>query len=100
MEGNDDGLEENDVFVSERNCKATDYTSENIQEFGSSIEFVGRVNKGEKALVNSFSNHFSSWDKFGIKLMQNVLKVVTLDRFFSIEELKELLDELWRHIDL
>jgi hypothetical protein len=100
VEGNDDGLEENDVFVSERDCKATDNTGENIQEFGSSVKFVGSVNKGEKALVNSFSNHFSSWDKFGIKFMQNVLKVVTLDRFFGVEELKELLDELWRHVDL
>lgn len=44
MEGNDDGLEENDVFVSERDCKATDNTGKNIQEFGSSIEFVGCMN--------------------------------------------------------
>lgn len=100
MEGNDDGLEENDVFISERDRKATDNTGKNIQEFGSSIKLVGSVNKGEKALVNSFSNHFSSWDKFGIELVQNILKVVTLNRFFGIEELKELLDELRRHIDL
>ena len=100
MEGNDDGLEENNVFVSERDCKATDDTGENVQEFGSSIKFMGSVNQGEKALVDSFSNHFSSWDKFGIELVQNILKIVTLNRFFGIEELKELLDELRRHIDL
>lgn len=100
MEGNNDRLEENDVFVSERDCKATDNTGENVQEFGSSIKFMCSMNQGEKALVNSFSNHFSSWDKFGIELVQNILKIVTLNRFFGIEELKELLDELWRHIDL
>ena len=80
MKGNDDGLEENYVFISERDCKATDNTGENIQEFGSSIKFVGCVNKGEKALVNSFSNHFSSWDELGIQFVQNALKVVSFDR--------------------
>jgi len=100
MEGNDDRLEENDVFVSERDCKATDNTGENVQEFSSSIKFMCSMNQGEKALVNSFSNHFSSWDKFGIELVQNILKIVTLNRFFGIEELKEFLDELRRHIDL
>ena len=36
----------------------------------------------------------------GIQLVEDILEVVTLDRFFGIEEFEELLHELRRHIDL
>jgi hypothetical protein len=32
--------------------------------------------------------------------MKNVLKIISLDRFFGIEKLEELLNELWSDIDL
>lgn len=35
-----------------------------------------------------------------VEFVQDVLKVVPLDRFFRIEELQEFLDELGRHVDL
>lgn len=94
MQRDDDVLEENNVFVSQWDSKTTDNTGKDVQKFGSTIEFVGLVDKSKKAFVNSLSNHLSSWDEFGVELMQNVLKVVSFDGFFGIKELEELLHEL------
>jgi hypothetical protein len=35
----------------------------------------------------------------GVELVQNVLEVVSFNRFFRVKELQELLHELWSHVD-
>lgn len=95
MEWDDNVLEENDVLVSEWNGKTTNDTCENIQKFGGTIELMSLMNKKMETLVDSLSNHFSSWDELSIKLMKNVLKIVSLNRLFGIEKFKEFLNELW-----
>jgi hypothetical protein len=99
VEWNDDVLEEYNVLISQRYSKSTDYASQNIEELSSTIEFVVFMDQGEEALVDGFTNHFSSWYEFGVQLMQNVLEVVSLYRLLRIEQFQKLLNELWSDID-
>jgi len=82
MEGNDDGLEENDVFIPKRYCETTDNTCQNVQKLGSTVEFVGFMDEGKEALIDCLSDHFPSWDQFSVELMQNILQIVSLDGLF------------------
>ena len=66
VKGNNDILEEDYVLISQRNSEATDNACQNIQKFGCTIEFVVLVNECKELLVDSLSNHFSSWDQFNI----------------------------------
>jgi hypothetical protein len=66
VERNDYVLEKNDVFVPEWNRKSTNDTSKNIEKLSSTIEFMSFMDKGIEAFVDSLSNHFSSWNKFGV----------------------------------
>ena len=99
MEGNINVLELENVLISQRNCETTDDGCVDIQKLGGTVEFVVLVDKSEEALVHCLSNHFSSWDKFGIQLVENVLQVVSLNRFLGVEQLQEFLHKLWGHID-
>ncbi len=82
MQWNDNILEENDVFIPERNCETTNDTGENIEEFSSTIEFVSFMDQSEETLVDGLSKHFSSGDQFGIELVKNVLQVISLNGLF------------------
>jgi hypothetical protein len=82
VEWDDDILEEDNVLVSKWDGESTDDTSKDVQKLSSTVKLVGFVNKGEKALVDGLSNHLSSWNKLGIKLMEDVFKVISLNRFF------------------
>lgn len=79
MKRDDYILEENDVFVPEWDSKSTNYTCKDIEKLSGTIELVSLMNKGVEAFIDSLSNHFSSWNKFGIQLMQNVLQVVSFN---------------------
>lgn len=37
------------------------------------------VDQSKEAFVHSLSNHFAPWDEFSIELVENVLKVVSLN---------------------
>jgi hypothetical protein len=78
MKRDDNILEENNVLISEWYSKPTDDTGKNVEKLSSSIELVGLVNEGVKALIDSLSYHLSSWNKFGVKFVKNVLQVVSL----------------------
>jgi len=82
MKWDDNVLEKDDVFISEWNCETTNDRGKDIQKFCCTIEFVSFMNQSKETLIDSLSNHFSSWDKFGIELMKNILQVVSFDRFF------------------
>ena len=58
------------------------------------------VDQGVEALVHGFSDHLSARNQLGVELVQDILEVVTLYRLFRIEQVKELLHELRRDIDL
>jgi hypothetical protein len=60
MKRNNNIFKEDDMLVSEWNCKSTDYTSQNIEEFSSTVEFMLFMNKLVKAFINSLSDHLSS----------------------------------------
>lgn len=100
MQRNDDGIEEDDVLISERDSETRDDTCENVKQLSGTIELVVLMDKSEEALIHSLSNHLSSRHELSVKLVEDVLKVVSLDRFFRVEEFKELLHELDRHVNL
>jgi len=79
MEGNDDILEENNMFISERDSESTNDTCEDIQKFSSTIKFVGLMNEEMEALVDSLPDHLSSWNKLSVKFMKNILKIISLN---------------------
>lgn len=69
MEWDDYILEKNDVFVPKRDSESTNDTCKDIEKLSGTIEFVCLMDKGIEALVDSLSNHFSSWNKFGVQFM-------------------------------
>ena len=87
MEWDDDILEEDNVFISQRDGESTDDTGENIQKFGGSVKLMGFVYQGEEALVDGLPDHLSPGHELSVKLVENVLEVVSLDGLFRIEEL-------------
>ena len=98
MKRDDNILEEDNMLISKWYSKTTDDTGEDVEKLSSSIELVGLVNKGVEALIDSLSYHLSSWNKFGVKFVKNVLQVVSLHWLLGIEKLQELLNELRCHV--
>lgn len=82
MKRNDDILEEDDVFLSQGNCKSRDDAGQNIKKFRSSIELESLMNKTVEAVIDGFSDHLSPWNQFGIKSMKNILEVFSFSWFF------------------
>jgi len=74
-------LEEDNVLVTKGHCKARDDRGQDVEELGSSVKLMCLVDQTEKAFVNSLSDHFPPWYQLCVKLMKNVLEIVTLDRF-------------------
>lgn len=74
-------LEEDNVLVTQGHGKTRDDRGQNVEELSSSVELMCLVNQAEKAFVNCLSDHFTPRYQLGIKLMKNVLEVVTLDGF-------------------
>jgi len=66
MKGNDDVLEENNMFISERDSESTNDTCEDIQKFSSTIKLVSLMDEEMEALVDSLPDHLSSWDELSI----------------------------------
>ena len=81
------------MFISKRYCETTDNTCEDIQKLGSTVEFVGFMDKGKEALIDSLSDHLSSWYQFSIKLMKNIFQIISLDGLLRVEELQKFLNE-------
>ena len=100
MEWNDDVLEEDNVLISKRNSESTDNASQDIKELCCTIELVVLMDQREEALVDGLTNHFTSWYKLGIQLMQNVLQVIPLNRLLGIKQFQELLHKLGSDVNL
>lgn len=77
VQWDDDVLEENDVFFSQWHGETTDDTGQNIQKLGSSIELESLVDQGVETVVDGFTDHFSPWDEFSVKAVENVLEVLS-----------------------
>jgi len=99
VQRDDNVLEENHVLISQWDGKTTNDTGQDIQKLSSSIKLMVLMDKSKKAFVNGFSYHFSPWHQLGVELVKNILEIVSLDRLFGVEELKELLHELRRNIN-
>ena len=87
MQGNDDGLEEDDMLFSKGDGKSTDNAGEDIKELGCSIEFVCFVNQCVETIVDGLSDHCSPWNELSIKPVEDVLEILSLSGFFGIEQL-------------
>ena len=46
-----------------------------------------------EAVVDGFSDHFSTGDQFGVQSMKNVLQILSFTGLFRVEQFEELLDE-------
>jgi len=93
MKGDDDGLEEVDVLFSQGDSETTDNTSQNIQKFSSTVEFVVFVDESVEAISDGLSNHFSSGDELGIESVKDILEIFSFSGFFRIEKLQKLLNK-------
>jgi len=78
MKRNNDISEEDNMLISEWDSKSRNDTCKDIKELSSTIELVSLLDQKMEAFIHCLSNHLSSWDKFSIELMQNVLEVVSL----------------------
>ena len=85
MERDDNVLEEDYMLISERNSESTDDTRQNVEKLGCAVEFMILVDQCKEALVDGLTDHFSSWYKFCVQLMENVFQVVSLYRLLGIE---------------
>jgi len=93
MEGDNDGLEEVDVFFSQGDGETTDDTSQNIQKFSSTVEFVVFVDKSVEAISDGLSDHFSSGNELSVESVKDILEIFSFSGFFGIEKLQKLLNE-------
>jgi len=93
MEGDNDGLEEVDVFFSQGDRETTDDTSQNIQKFSSTVEFVVFVDKSVEAISDGLSDHFSSGNELSVESVKDILEIFSFSGFFGIEKLQKLLNE-------
>ena len=93
MEGDNDGLEEVDVVFSQGDGETADDTSQNIQKFSSTVEFVVFVDKSVEAISDGLSDHFSSGDELSVESMKDILEIFSFSGFFGIEKLQKLLNE-------
>jgi len=100
MKRNNDVVKEDNMLISERYSESTDDTGKDIQQLGGTVELMVFMNKGEETLVHWLSDHFSSWHEFSIQFMKDVLKIISLNRFFWVEELQEFLNELRSDVHL
>jgi len=82
------------MLISKWHCKSTNDTCKNIEKLCCTIEFMIFMNKKEEALIHRLSDHLSSWHELRIEFMENVLQIISFNRFFRVKELEELLDEL------
>lgn len=100
MQRNDDHLEEDHMLLSQRHSEPRDNGGEDVQELGCPIELMILMDQCIEALVDGLPDHLSSGHKLSIELVKDILQVVSLDSFFGVKQLEELLDELGRYIDL
>jgi hypothetical protein len=60
MEGDDDILEEYDMFFSEGHGEPADDGGQDVQQLSHPVELVGFVDEGEETVVFGFADHFAS----------------------------------------
>ncbi len=93
VQRNDNVLEENDMFFSERDSKPTDDTGKNVKQLRCTIELESFMNQRVETVINGLTDHFSSGDKFSIQAMQDVLEILPFSGLLRVEEFEEFLDE-------
>ena len=93
-------VEELNVLLPQGHSEPGDDARQDVEELGRAIELVRLVYQSVEALVHRLPDHFPSGNQLCIKLVQNVLEVVAFHRFFSVQQVEELLHELGRDVDL
>jgi len=81
VERNDDIFEENDVLFSERNSKTRNDAGQYIKKFRSSVELECFMDETIEAIVDSFSDHFSSRDQLSIESVENIFQILSFSWF-------------------
>jgi hypothetical protein len=95
VQRDNDVLEENYMFFSERDSKPTDDTGKNVKQLRCTIELESLMNQGVETVIDGLTNHFSSRHKFGIQAMKNVFEVLPFSWLLRVEKFEEFLDERW-----
>ncbi len=90
MKGDDDGLEEDDVLLAQRDREAADDGRQDVQQLGRPVELVVLVYQRQERVVNSLSDHLATRDQLGIQLVQDVLQIVALVVLLRVEQFQEL----------
>ena len=70
------------MFIPKRYRKAANDTGKNVEQLGSSVEFMIFMNESEEALVDGLTDHFTAGYEFCVELVQDVLQIISLDRLF------------------
>ena len=86
-------FEEDDVLCSERNSKTGNNACQNVQKFRSSVKLESFVNEAVEAVIDRFSDHFSSWNQFSIKSMKNIFEIFSFSRLLGVKEFQKFLDK-------
>ena len=82
MQRNNDVLEEDNVLISQRNRVPTDNAGKYFQKLGCTVEPMLFMNESDQALVDGLSDHLSPGHKFGVKLVEDVLEVLSFFKLF------------------
>ena len=85
MQGNDDGLEEDDVFFPQRHCEATDDACEDVQKLGGAIELHVLVDQSMEGISDSLSDHLTTGHQLRVEPMEDILQVLTLTGLLGVE---------------
>jgi len=87
VERNNNILEEDDVLLAQGHRETRDDTCLDVEQLGSSVEFVCLVDQEVEALIDCLTDHLASWHQLSIQLVQNILEIVAFDRLFRVEQI-------------
>ena len=61
MQGDDDILEESNMFFPERHSESWDDACQDVEQLRCAIEFEGFMNERVEAVIDGLSDHLSPW---------------------------------------
>lgn len=87
MKRDDDVLEEFDMLLSQRYCETTNDGGVDIKEFWDSVESESLMDESMEIVVHCPTDHFTSWDEFGVQSMEDIFEIFSLPWFFRVKKL-------------
>lgn len=75
MERNNNILEEDDVLLAQGHRETRDDTCLDVEQLGSSVEFVCLVDQEVEALIDCLTDHLASWHQLSYRKVSGCLHV-------------------------